>query len=232
MPFEAAKAVAATFCYEIRYALTPVFGLDFLEMCIEPRDPAFLRVSIDRDIILHCTQAAKVNRAQSHEAAQTTSPGPPQCLNTVPFFGPKSLRPKQVKTRDVESGYGTDSERSPFDSPKSFGSTEWTPVNVPRSTPVVEPRFASPERTQRRDGARQNIESGSAKRSREVDTSDGDSCSNESSIPPPTAPKRKKTSISVIQDARAAFTLMQLHAGDVRLTEMRQRGTRIRRASS
>jgi ABC-type dipeptide/oligopeptide/nickel transport system permease subunit len=58
MPFEAAKAVAATFCYNIRYALTPIFGIDFLGHCVVPEDPRFGRMVIDRNIVRHCTEAA------------------------------------------------------------------------------------------------------------------------------------------------------------------------------
>ncbi|KAF2092183.1 DNA-binding domain of Mlu1-box binding protein MBP1 [Saccharata proteae CBS 121410] len=36
MPFEAAKAVAATFCHPIRHALTPIFGPDFLPIRSDP----------------------------------------------------------------------------------------------------------------------------------------------------------------------------------------------------
>jgi hypothetical protein len=37
MPYEAARAMAATFCWRIRYALTPLFGTEFPAMTYDPR---------------------------------------------------------------------------------------------------------------------------------------------------------------------------------------------------
>ncbi|KPI35805.1 uncharacterized protein AB675_11088 [Cyphellophora attinorum] len=41
IPYLAAKHIAATFCYRIRHALTPVFGLDFIDLCVPPSDLRF-----------------------------------------------------------------------------------------------------------------------------------------------------------------------------------------------
>jgi hypothetical protein len=46
IPYLAAKHIAATFCYRIRHALTPVFGLDFIDLCVPPSDPRFGSKSI------------------------------------------------------------------------------------------------------------------------------------------------------------------------------------------
>ncbi|KAF2432920.1 DNA-binding domain of Mlu1-box binding protein MBP1, partial [Tothia fuscella] len=51
MPFECAKAVAATFCYNVRHALTPLFGKDFLDICIHPAHPSYGNFKIDQSII-------------------------------------------------------------------------------------------------------------------------------------------------------------------------------------
>lgn len=56
MPFETAKAIAATFCYEIRFVLTPVFGTDFPSKCLLPGDPNFKNMVIDREIIQRATE--------------------------------------------------------------------------------------------------------------------------------------------------------------------------------
>lgn len=64
MPYEAAKAVAATFAYEIRYALTPIFGPDFLDICLKPTDRKFGSFIIDKDIIQYCA-----NRTQQWKLA-------------------------------------------------------------------------------------------------------------------------------------------------------------------
>ncbi|KAF2749878.1 hypothetical protein M011DRAFT_511923 [Sporormia fimetaria CBS 119925] len=56
MPYPAAKAVAATFCYKIRHALTPLFGNDFPSLCLPPADPKFEKFVIDPAIVQHCTE--------------------------------------------------------------------------------------------------------------------------------------------------------------------------------
>lgn len=64
MPFEAAKAIAATFCWEIRYLLTPLFGLDFPEMCICPTDRVnFGRMVIDPAIVEEAAETARRYRS-------------------------------------------------------------------------------------------------------------------------------------------------------------------------
>ncbi|KAF4307356.1 putative apses transcription factor xbp1 protein [Botryosphaeria dothidea] len=60
MPFDAARAVAATFCHPIRHALTPIFGPAFAQQCVHPADPAFACFKIDRAIVQRCA-------AQAHE---------------------------------------------------------------------------------------------------------------------------------------------------------------------
>lgn len=59
MPFETAKAVAATFCYNIRFALTPLFGTDFPTQCIQPHEPAFGKMTIDATIIKRATELSR-----------------------------------------------------------------------------------------------------------------------------------------------------------------------------
>ncbi|KAN0087393.1 Transcription regulator HTH, APSES-type DNA-binding domain containing protein [Elaphomyces granulatus] len=59
MPFEVAKAVAATFCWRIRHALTPLFGDDFPLLCIPPGDKkSFGKMRIDSAIIREATESA------------------------------------------------------------------------------------------------------------------------------------------------------------------------------
>lgn len=59
MPFETAKAVAATFCYNIRFALTPLFGTDFPSQCIQPHERSFGKMTIDPEIIKTATELSK-----------------------------------------------------------------------------------------------------------------------------------------------------------------------------
>lgn len=62
IPFEAAKAVAATFCWNIRYALTPVFGKDFPATCIHPDLEDYGSMHIDPAITKRCAEQARMYR--------------------------------------------------------------------------------------------------------------------------------------------------------------------------
>ncbi|OKL61494.1 hypothetical protein UA08_03334 [Talaromyces atroroseus] len=84
MPFETAKAVAATFCWKIRYALTPLFGTDFPSLCIPPQSRQFGKMTIDPDIIRQATELSNryrqleldlkmANRSQNLLLSPTTS---------------------------------------------------------------------------------------------------------------------------------------------------------------
>lgn len=54
MPFECARAMAATFCYKIRHVLAPIFGKEFLDQCLHPEDRNFGRFKVDEAIIRAC----------------------------------------------------------------------------------------------------------------------------------------------------------------------------------
>ncbi|RPA92805.1 hypothetical protein L873DRAFT_129082 [Choiromyces venosus 120613-1] len=56
IPYEAAKALAAKFCYRIRYALTIIFGDSFPEQCLPEHHPEFGKYQIDAKIITACRQ--------------------------------------------------------------------------------------------------------------------------------------------------------------------------------
>ena len=151
MPFEAAKAVAATFCWNIRYALTPVFGADFPSQCIQPGSDRFGEMVIDCNITRRCTEEAKAYHsmealASSRAASIMRSPLAPDSP-TYPRHV-KQLRPKGLRlVGNVSSGYSTDASNDDHytlvpSMPHLPYRNTWTPSNIPRS--VVETRLPSP----------------------------------------------------------------------------------------
>lgn len=207
-------------------------------MCTEPADPAFLRTSIDQSIIHRCAEAANATRTCSEAASLVSSRKTPRFFPPLSHSPKKALRPKAPKTIDVESGYGTDTDRSCPNSPQSGGGGGWTPVNVPRSavakhvqSPTSAPAItsASPGRHSRKPGDK------AYKKTKRASPKNDEACGEMSSSEYcPTsiaaAPKRRKMSSTLNQDARAAYTLMQLHMADAILAE--KRGPKSRRASS
>ena len=108
MPFEAAKAMAATFCYSIRYALVPLFGPDFVTMCLGPTDPKQGEMLISPKIIRDCRDEARRFRDEAlkqglmiQERPLTTSFRPPPAQTR----GAYSVGPDTLCYEGVEKSY-------------------------------------------------------------------------------------------------------------------------------
>jgi hypothetical protein len=136
MPYQAAKAVAATFCYDIRWALTPVFGNDFPSLCLHPKDPNFAKFLINPTTVQHCT--TETNRFRTEGLAyRISSPDVPPPVETPktemisPPWKPRVLKQRRARPSDIESGYGTDTDQSDkcAFSPQVSPRSQWTPIN-------------------------------------------------------------------------------------------------------
>jgi hypothetical protein len=146
MPYYAAREIAATFCYEIRWALTPVFGNDFPSICLHPKDAGFAKFLIDPATVQYCTQETYRFREQgpSYKVYRSMASSPVEIRKTD--FSPPPLNVKTAKQRrtrpaDIESGYGTDPDRSDkyLCSPEVSPRTQFTPIN--RSQSPYSPRI-------------------------------------------------------------------------------------------
>ncbi|EXJ88012.1 hypothetical protein A1O1_04939 [Capronia coronata CBS 617.96] len=176
IPYEAAKAVAATFCWHIRYALTPVFGKDFPDTCLRPDSEGFGSMQIDPEITKRCAVQAQLYRELELQEAFTPSSGipSPRTPRTPPFRPQvKKLLPKPPKVAETTSEYSTDSGledkyelSSP--SPQIAFSDPWSAVNSPRSpppkisftnpwSPASTTRSESPHRVSRKGQTAANI---------------------------------------------------------------------------
>lgn len=148
MPFETAKALATTFCWEIRYLLTPLFGLDFPDMCIPPTDRAnFGRMVIDPAIVQEAAETARHYRLlepRTYEEMSTTSfhsqvprklvDYPSQDTSRGPHMPTKLARRSYADS--IGSARGSSSE--PYcGSPQSPSYRGFTPVNRPPSSHPV-----------------------------------------------------------------------------------------------
>ncbi|KAL8807982.1 MAG: hypothetical protein Q9200_004468 [Gallowayella weberi] len=102
--FHAAKAVAATFCYRIRYVLTPIFGPGFPAQCIVPGAPGFDSMHVAPQIIHECAEANRECRRLGQEP-QT----PPVSAGGTGWTA-ANIRPKPLKLIGSETGYGSDTD--------------------------------------------------------------------------------------------------------------------------
>jgi hypothetical protein len=122
MPYEAAKAVAATFCWKIRYALTPVFGLDFIDMCVPPDDARFQSMLIDPEITRSCAE-----KMQHYFDRELAYPSPRVGATITPgvgFRSPKLAAARPVPKKAVVVPGAPWKAVNRIDAPKDSGESE------------------------------------------------------------------------------------------------------------
>lgn len=226
MPFEAAKAMAATFCHSIRYALTPLFGVDFPSLCLKPEDPSFAHMVIDGKIVRDCTATARTfcdfSRGALH--AGTPSIKPATSLKT---WSAKTSRANLGDPADSESGYGTDTDRSDryLSSPQTPLNMGWTALNTPVSstrttcgTPSSQKECASTSHAIYEEPLKcsscDEVRDGKRHSKGKYDDNDQESSCSQSSKGLRKGPKRRRTSKVNKKESQAAYSLMQLRLGD------------------
>ncbi|EME46120.1 hypothetical protein DOTSEDRAFT_51684 [Dothistroma septosporum NZE10] len=72
MPYACARAICLTFCYNIRWALSPIFGPSFIKECLPPENSGFARFKIDAEVIRCATLEAE--GWKNSVASQTSTP--------------------------------------------------------------------------------------------------------------------------------------------------------------
>lgn len=155
MPYEAAKAVAATFCWEIRHVLTPLFGPDFPSICVptvngKARD--FPHIKLDNSIILRAAHTARAYRNlepdRGFPSTITRNPTPASghedsFADRMPYRQIHPKVPRRSYADSVGSARDSSSEPSYCHSPQSTVTNSFTPVNVPRTAENI-PRSSVP----------------------------------------------------------------------------------------
>lgn len=108
MPYQAAKAIAATFCWHIRWALTPVFGYNFPDICYHPDDPRYGKFLVDPKIVQACT--AETNRFKREGAEYKNAylgESVAADISRLPDRGSRWKPPAYFSRNSEESGYYT-----------------------------------------------------------------------------------------------------------------------------
>ena len=248
MPFEAAKAVAATFCYGIRYALTPLFGPNFASMCVKPSAEGFGQMIIGSQLIKQCAEEARRFRDLFlRDGSQTASPG-------IASFTPiqatswtsKSLRPRTTQPMDAESGYCTDTDRSEHYLPSPQSTFTFSSVNAPRVSnrqfKLPSPReilddsmsakgYNAPPNSPDSSESDISPKTKSRRLRTDIEGQEGNSILSGMSKIHMTPSKRGRSPITSTKETRAAYVLMQLHFADTSLKDSENRAKK-RRASS
>lgn len=120
MPYGCARAVCATFCWHLRWALTPIFGPSFLRDCIPPSSVSFQCFRIAPEVIRVCEREAEgwrgveprsytpmsdnAGHIAPSSSSTTSAPRP------IAIPSPKRLRPRKHKAPLLDSPFSTDFE--------------------------------------------------------------------------------------------------------------------------
>ena len=231
MPFEAARAVAATFCYNIRHVLTPIFGTDFPAQCIIPSACGYESMQIPKSIINKCTETAKDYGAFSRESPATGSPQTPPFTNPVKWPS-GSARHKSSKRAESSSEYETDSDSSEaylYKPCKAIAHRRHRVLHTPRSFPseVIQLSSRPVTSSQFEDDSESSNASGCEGRAKRKRYWSGEDEANNSDDDLESLSPFKRREWSTIMTAEsAAQELLRLQMEDASL------GLQLRRASS
>lgn len=164
MPYSCARAICLTFCYPIRWALTPIFGPSFIKECYSPGHTNYQRFKISAEIV-RCAELEAQDMRSGENSREPTPNSDSSVYSTgtakkIPRSVPlpdmptlKCLRPhKEPPTFKLGSPFDSDSENSsenyyihatrqsesPKLSPKSSNviCDGWTSINRQRITPM------------------------------------------------------------------------------------------------
>ena len=134
MPYSAARALAANFCWHIRYALTPLFGDDFIHECQHPQSPKYKDWAIDRGIVKDCELELigwnPYGRDPSRQPSNSLSPPPIGYPDR-----PMKLRPRSTlgtPFEDESAREGTTDTRTSASlnkTPTPGVQSDWTSMN-------------------------------------------------------------------------------------------------------
>jgi len=221
MPFEAAEAIARTFCYPIRYALVPLFGPDFANECCPPGAEGFKQMIIAPNIIESCTRQAKKYAAMYSLSSgiHFSTPRYSAPESDLPSSKVRLRRPHNVPMLKLRhSNHDTYDHQSSVSTPPPITtSSSWASVNTPRRE--TKHQLATPRSLPA--GYANNSDSDVSPKSKvaqkgvsphSCDGNDHDSSmmSNASEI----STINKATKTSPFDDKKAAYALLQLHWAD------------------
>ncbi len=151
MPYTCALTLATTFCHSIRYALTPLFGPDFPDLCVPPESERFGKMVIGKEIVRGCTEEAERFRMLESRRGEEVfgddeiggdgegEDGEVGGVGGIGGYKRRKLLPKvpkvgrvlRVKASDVESGYGTDTNTGSSTPSSPWDRATSSTINTP-----------------------------------------------------------------------------------------------------
>lgn len=142
MPYSCARAICLTFCYPIRWALTPIFGPSFIKECLRPDHPSYCRFKINSEVV-RCAQL----ESQGLRVGRVSRSGTP--ATDVDVYGgchpqkmPRSVQtpapiPMQPRVRKDQPSYKLG---SPFESDREATHDHYGRGAIAFESPDVSPK--------------------------------------------------------------------------------------------
>jgi hypothetical protein len=152
MPYHCAKALCRTFCWKIRWALTPLFGPGFIKECLPEGHNNYRGFKISPALVEHAREEAKRMRAEQssrngtlveeYEARIGAYKEVPRSLPPPPTSAPKEVRARPaVPSFKLGSPFQSEYNGSASDGRSTHAPSE-SPKLSPKST--FKPAFTSP----------------------------------------------------------------------------------------
>ncbi|EMD00672.1 hypothetical protein BAUCODRAFT_179029 [Baudoinia panamericana UAMH 10762] len=149
MPYSCARAICLSFCYPIRWALTPIFGHSFLKDCLRPDQPGYGKFKISSEVI-SCARLEAENLRMAGDGSRCDSPASPLSSAGGPNEVPRSVPSTALTPATLGSGrelrprpkfklgspFASDSDGSKYDNITAASMVE-SPTLSPKSTHYV-----------------------------------------------------------------------------------------------
>lgn len=140
MPYSCARAICLSFCYDIRWALTPIFGESFIKECLRPEHAGFRSFKINSEVV-RCAQL-EAEGLRSGASSRSGSPVDGHDNHAVrsqeiPRSEPAPAQLKQLRPRKELPAFNL---RSPFESDSEASDRKYTRDNTAFESPELSPK--------------------------------------------------------------------------------------------
>lgn len=141
MPFSCARAICMTFCYDVRWALVPIFGYEFVDQCLLPHHADFAKFKISSETVQDARRMAdgyKTVEIDPGAGPATLHCGGPQDIPMrAPVPTPQHHQHHHHHYRQQPYSFG---QKSPFDSEPEGSNRCYSRNPIGIGSPEISPK--------------------------------------------------------------------------------------------